>query len=72
MAAARLNIPAIVISGGPMLSGEFQHKKTDLIKVFEYVGRTKVGNDDDGRAPGGGRLRCPGVGSCAECSRPIR
>ena len=43
MAAARLNIPTIVISGGPMLSGEFQGKKIDLIKVFEYVGKARVG-----------------------------
>ncbi len=65
MAAARLNIPALVISGGPMLSGEFQGKRTDLIKVFEYVGKAKVGemtmeelNEAEGCA-------CPGVGSCA-------
>ena len=65
MAAARLNIPTIVISGGPMLSGEFQGKRTDLIKVFEYVGKVKVGEmtmDELSEAEG---CACPGVGSCA-------
>ena len=43
MAAARLNIPAIVVSGGPMLTGEFQGKEIDLITVFECVGKVKIG-----------------------------
>jgi dihydroxy-acid dehydratase len=65
MAAARLDIPTIVISGGPMLSGEFQGKKIDLIKVFEYVGKAKVGamTMDELREAEG--CACPGVGSCA-------
>ena len=65
MAAARLDIPSIIISGGPMLTGEFQGKAFDVIKVFECVGKVKIGEmtlDDlkevEGRA-------CPGVGSCA-------
>ena len=65
MAAARLDIPAIVISGGPMLSGRFQGKKIDLIKVFEYVGKARVGEmtmDELREAEG---CACPGVGSCA-------
>lgn len=65
MAAARLNIPTIVISGGPMLSGVFQGKRTDLIKIFEYVGKAKVGEmtmDELREAEG---CACPGVGSCA-------
>ncbi|MFZ4438546.1 MAG: dihydroxy-acid dehydratase [Syntrophales bacterium] len=65
MAAARLDIPSIVISGGPMLSGEFQGKKIDLIKVFEYVGKARVGEmtmEELSEAEG---CACPGVGSCA-------
>ena len=65
MAAARLDIPTIVISGGPMLSGEFQGKKIDLITVFEYVGKAKVGEmtmDELREAEG---CACPGAGSCA-------
>jgi dihydroxy-acid dehydratase len=65
MAAARLNIPSILISGGPMLAGEFQDKEIDLIKVFEYIGKVKIGEmtlDELKEAEG---CACPGVGSCA-------
>lgn len=65
MAAARLDIPAIVVSGGPMLAGEFQGREIDLITVFEWVGKVKAGKmslADLHRAEG---CACPGVGSCA-------
>ena len=65
MAAARLDIPTILVSGGPMLAGEFQGKEIDLITVFEWVGKVKVGQmtlDELRRAEG---CACPGVGSCA-------
>jgi dihydroxy-acid dehydratase len=65
MAAARLNIPTIVISGGPMLSGDFQGGKTDLIKVFEYVGRAKAGTMTMEELREAEGCACPGVGSCA-------
>jgi dihydroxy-acid dehydratase len=65
MAAARLDIPAIIVSGGPMLAGEFQGREIDLITVFEWVGKVKSGKmslSDLHRAEG---CACPGVGSCA-------
>jgi dihydroxy-acid dehydratase len=65
MAAARLNIPSILVSGGPMLAGEFQGKEVDLITVFESVGKVKVGTmtlEDLKEMEG---CACPGVGSCA-------
>jgi dihydroxy-acid dehydratase len=65
MAAARLDIPAIVVSGGPMLAGEFQGREIDLITVFEWVGKVRSGKmslSDLHRAEG---CACPGVGSCA-------
>jgi dihydroxy-acid dehydratase len=65
MAAARLDIPSIVISGGPMLTGEFQGRQIDLITVFEYVGKARIGEmtmDELREAEG---CACPGVGSCA-------
>jgi dihydroxy-acid dehydratase len=65
MAAARLDIPAIVVSGGPMLAGEFQGREIDLITVFEWVGKVKTRKmslSDLRRAEG---CACPGVGSCA-------
>jgi dihydroxy-acid dehydratase len=65
MAAARLDIPAIVISGGPMLSGRFQGRKVDLIKVFEYVGKAKVGEMTLEELKEAEGCACPGAGSCA-------
>jgi len=65
MAAARLDIPSIVISGGPMLTGDVQGKAYDVISVFECVGRVKVGEmtlEDLKEVEG---CACPGVGSCA-------
>jgi dihydroxy-acid dehydratase len=65
MAAARLDIPSIVISGGPMLTGDFMGKAYDVISVFECVGRVKVGEmtlEDLKEVEG---CACPGVGSCA-------
>jgi dihydroxy-acid dehydratase len=65
MAAARLNIPAIVISGGPMLAGEFQSKEIDLITLFECVGKVKVGEMTLNELKEAEGCACPGVGSCA-------
>jgi len=65
MATARLDIPAIIISGGPMLTGEFQGKPFDVITVFECVGKVKIGEmtlEDLKEVEG---CACPGVGSCA-------
>src|SRR3990172_1009694 len=65
MAAARLDIPSIVISGGPMLTGDFQGKAYDVISVFECVGKVKIGEmtiEDLKEVEG---CACPGVGSCA-------
>ncbi len=65
MAAARLDIPAIIISGGPMLTGEFQGKPFDVITVFECVGKVKIGKmtlEDLNEVES---CACPGVGSCA-------
>lgn len=65
MAAARLDIPAILISGGPMLAGDFLGNKIDLITVFESIGKVKKGEMslNDLRQIEG--CACPGVGSCA-------
>jgi len=65
MAAARINIPTILVSGGPMLTGEFQGKQIDLITVFEWIGKVKTGEmtlEEMREAEG---CACPGVGSCA-------
>ena len=68
MAAARLNIPAIFISGGPMLSGkhpEDKNKKIDLITVFEAVGAVKSGRMTQSQLLEIENAACPTCGSCA-------
>ncbi|MCL0064501.1 dihydroxy-acid dehydratase [Dehalococcoidia bacterium] len=65
MAAGRLDIPTIVVTGGPMLPGEFKGKEVDIIDVFEAVGRVsdgKMGVDDLKELEG---CACPGAGTCA-------
>src|SRR5512136_379813 len=47
MAALRLNIPAIMISGGPMLAGRHRGRTVDLISVFEGIGRVAAGTMDE-------------------------
>jgi len=61
MAAMRLNIPAIVCSGGPMLAGRVNGKKTSLSQMFEAVGAYKAGIIDEE-----GLYRCE-LGSCPTC-----
>jgi dihydroxy-acid dehydratase len=65
MSALRLNIPAIVVSGGPMLAGRVGEKTTDLIGVFEGVGRVARGEWTNARLKEVEDCACPGCGSCA-------
>jgi dihydroxy-acid dehydratase len=65
MAALRLNIPAIMISGGPMLAGRYQGKEVDLITVFEGVGAVKAGKICEDELKDLAECACPGCGSCA-------
>jgi dihydroxy-acid dehydratase len=65
MAALRLNIPAILISGGPMLAGRFQGTAVDLITVFEGVGAVKAGKICEDELKQLAECACPGCGSCA-------
>jgi dihydroxy-acid dehydratase len=65
MAALRLNIPAILISGGPMLAGRFKGQEVDLITVFEGVGAVKAGKICEDELRELAECACPGCGSCA-------
>jgi len=68
MAAARLNIPAIFISGGPMLAGrhpEDRDKKIDLVTVFEAVGAVRSGRMTQEQLLEIENCACPTCGSCA-------
>ncbi|MCK5255504.1 MAG: dihydroxy-acid dehydratase, partial [Deltaproteobacteria bacterium] len=65
MAALRINIPAILISGGPMLTGHKNGIKTDVITVFEAVGRVRAGKMNEEELKNLEDIACPGCGSCA-------
>jgi dihydroxy-acid dehydratase len=65
MAALRLNIPTLFISGGPMLAGTLEGKKVDLISVFEGVGKVKSGRMKEKELRALEDCACPGCGSCA-------
>ena len=66
MAAVRINIPVIFISGGPMKAGRSSDgKKLDLISVFEGVGQHQVGKINDEELKELENLSCPTCGSCS-------
>jgi dihydroxy-acid dehydratase len=65
MAALRLNIPTIFISGGPMLAGTLEGKTVDLISVFEGVGKVKSRRMQEKELKALEDCACPGCGSCA-------
>lgn len=65
MAAARLDIPSIFISGGPMLTGRRKGQDLDLITVFEAVGAVKAGRMSPDALAELEEYACPGCGSCS-------
>ncbi|MDD4494216.1 MAG: dihydroxy-acid dehydratase [Eubacteriales bacterium] len=65
MAAARINVPSIVISGGPMLSNSINGKYLDLNSVFEAVGSYKAGTMTEEEVCEYEDNACPGCGSCS-------
>ena len=65
MAASRMNIPAIVVTGGPMLSGRYQMKRQNLTSsTFEAIGRFKRGEITQHDLNCMEENACPGAGSC--------
>lgn len=65
MAALRLNIPAVVVSGGPMMAGLAGGATADLISVFEGVGKVKAGRIRQRDLAALEDEACPGCGSCS-------
>jgi dihydroxy-acid dehydratase len=65
MAMSRLNIPAILVSGGPMLAGSYRGEETDVITVFEAVGKVAAGQMTVAELTELECTACPGPGSCA-------
>ncbi len=61
-AMARMNIPAVYVSGGPMLASR---ENTDLISIFEAVGKNSAGKMSDAALDKMASVACPGCGSCS-------
>ena len=65
MAAARLDVPSIFVSGGPMLTGRYQGKELDLNSVFESIGAVTAGKMTNAELEEIENNACPGCGSCS-------
>lgn len=65
MAAARLNLPSTVVSGGPMLAGRGDGRSLDVANVFEAVGAVKAGRMSAEELLAVEEAACPTCGSCA-------
>jgi dihydroxy-acid dehydratase len=65
MAALRLDVPSVVLSGGPMLAGEWRGRETDLMTVWEGVGQVAAGTMSEEEMVELEEACCPGCGSCA-------
>ena len=65
MAAARVNIPTVFVSGGPMLAGRVDGKKTSLSSMFEAVGAYSAGKIDEKQLTVCEENTCPTCGSCS-------
>jgi len=65
MAAARLDLPCIFISGGPMMAGHMGEKTLDLNSMFEAVGAVSVGKMEEAEMEEMAQRACPGCGSCS-------
>ncbi|MGQ9598408.1 MAG: dihydroxy-acid dehydratase [Anaerolineae bacterium] len=65
MAAARLNVPTILVNGGPMLAGHLDGRAVDLADVFMAVGAVARGEMSEAELGRLEQVACPGCGSCA-------
>ncbi|MCL5291333.1 MAG: dihydroxy-acid dehydratase [Actinobacteria bacterium] len=65
MAAMRINIPTVLVSGGPMLTGRYRGREIDLISLFEAVGSYQAGKIDAQELCDWEESACPSCGSCA-------
>jgi len=65
MAVGRLNVPAILLTGGPMMPGVYKGRKLDVISIFEAVGELKAGKITEDDFEQIEKRACPGAGSCS-------
>ncbi len=65
MAAGRLDLPTVVVSGGPMLAGKYGDKRLSLTNMFEAVGAVSAGKMKQCELDAMEESACPGCGSCS-------
>ncbi|MDR7871557.1 MAG: dihydroxy-acid dehydratase [Tissierellaceae bacterium] len=65
MAAARLDIPSILVSGGPMATGRYNNEKSDYSTCIEQIGAYKKGNMSEAEMESYAKSACPTCGSCS-------
>ncbi len=65
MAAVRLNLPAIVVTGGPMFPGTYKGRNLTLVDVREFIGAFKAGKLSEEELAEIEMCACPGAGSCS-------
>lgn len=65
MGASRVDVPTIVLTGGPMAAGRYDNKNVDLISVYEAVGQHSAGKITEDVVDELERCACPGAGSCS-------
>jgi len=65
MACGRVNIPSIMLTGGPMVPGVYKERKLDVISIFEAVGELKAGKITESDFEEIEKRACPGPGSCS-------
>jgi dihydroxy-acid dehydratase len=65
MACGRVNIPAAILTGGPMMPGVYKDRKLDVISIFEAVGELTAGKISQEDFDEIERRACPGPGSCS-------
>ncbi len=65
MACGRVNVPAVMLTGGPMMPGVYKGRKLDVISIFEAVGELAAGRITDADFREIEMSACPGPGSCS-------
>jgi dihydroxy-acid dehydratase len=65
MACGRVNLPSLMLTGGPMMPGVYKDRKLDVISIFEAVGELNAGKITENDFAEIERRACPGPGSCA-------
>jgi dihydroxy-acid dehydratase len=65
MACGRMNVPAVMLTAGPMMPGEYKGRRLDVISIFEAVGELAAGRISEEEFTEIERSACPGAGSCS-------